>query len=98
MGQLGGTLSAQGLDRRVLVKEFTGDLSLALARAELKSLGRLQSTVIRDLENADWIQAATQRSVQLRQDNSNVAKLVKALSVAPYLGILGKLSYGIQTE
>jgi phage baseplate assembly protein gpV len=45
---LGGTLSAQGLDRRVLVKEFSGDLALALARAELVSLGRLQS---------DWMSA-----------------------------------------
>ena len=92
MGQLGGPLSAQGLDRRVLVKEFTGNLALALARAELESLGLLQSNMLALDESAkrgEWIQTAASRSVQSRQDNANVVKLIKSLSSAPYLGILG---------
>lgn len=92
VGQLGGTLSAQGLDRRLLVKEFTGNLALALARAELDSLGRLQSNLMAQgdgVKRGEWIQTAASRSLQLRQDNSNVIKLIKALASAPYLGILG---------
>ena len=90
VGSLGGTLSSQGLDRRLLVKEFTGNLALALARAELNSLGRLQSDLMRsEAEAGDWIQSAACRSVDLRRDNSNVAKLVESLANAPYLGILG---------
>lgn len=93
VAQLGGTLSAQGLDRRVLVKEFTGNLALALARAELESLGRLQSDLMAKVDDSakrgEWIRTAASRSVQLRQDNANVAKLVKSLASAPFLGILG---------
>jgi hypothetical protein len=95
VGQLGGTLSAQGLDRRVLVKEFTGKLALGLERAELESLGRLQSDLMAKVDisakNGEWIQTAASRSVMLRQDNANVAKLVKTLVSTPYLGILGTL-------
>jgi hypothetical protein len=92
VGSLGGTLSAQGLDRRVLVKEFSGDLALALARAELVSLGRLQSDwMSAEFKNtgSDWITAAASRSVQPRTDNANVVKLVKGLATAPFLGIYG---------
>jgi hypothetical protein len=93
VGSLGGTLSAQGLDRRVLVKEFSGELALALARAELVSLGRLQSdwmsAEFKNADNNDWITAATSRSVQPRTDNANVVKLAKGLATAPFLGIYG---------
>lgn len=92
VGTLGGTLSAQGLDRRVLVKEYTGNLAIALAKGELESLGRLQSDMLANDDGAkrgEWISTAASRSVQLRQDNANVAKLVKSFASAPYLGILG---------
>ena len=95
VGQLGGTLSAQGLDRRLLVKEFTGDLALALARAELVSLGQLQSDLISDerAKAGEWTRTAASRSINLRQDNANVAQLVAALSkTAPFLGILGEVN------
>ena len=45
-GQLGGLISAQGLDRRVLIKEFTGELALQLAQSELKTIGKLQSALL----------------------------------------------------
>jgi len=99
VGTLGGVLSSQGLDRRLLVKEFTGNLALALARAELTSMGRLQSDLLKDdkdetgAERGEWIQAAASRSTELRRDCANVAKLVqRAVSSSPFLTILGEVN------
>lgn len=100
VGPLGGLLSAQGMDRRVLIKEFTGTLALQLAQAELASVGKLQSDLLlqSDPDNKNnneniaagaWIQTASARSVRARQDNANVASLVQWLRQAPFLGILG---------
>jgi serine/threonine protein kinase len=105
VGTLGGTLSAQGLDRRLLVREFTGKLALSLARAELESLSRLQSDVMTKVDDqcrdGTWIPTAASRSVKLREDNANVAKLLKTLASTststsneqsvPFLGILGEV-------
>jgi hypothetical protein len=105
-GTLGGSLSAQGLDRRVLVKEFTdSDLALELVRSELQSLARLQSNLLFSTitsssnvaaeekakqHGTEWIRAASaRRSVDLRKDTANVVTLMKALAIAPYVGILG---------
>jgi hypothetical protein len=95
VGRLGGTLSSIGLDRRVLIKEYTGKLGLELARKEQESIGRLQSELFSDNDGAvggDWIQAATSRSVLARKDDSNVSALLKKLSKAPFLGILGEVN------
>jgi hypothetical protein len=43
VGVPGGMLSAQAKDRRIIVKEFTGDLALKLVQAELQAIGKLQS-------------------------------------------------------
>jgi serine/threonine protein kinase len=95
-GLLGGTLSAQGKDKRVLVKEFTGDLALQLATAELQAVGKLQSDLLaqsgdNEASNGDWIQTANTRSLNSRKDASNVSKLVGWLSKAQYTGILGQV-------
>jgi hypothetical protein len=61
VGQLGGTVSANGLDRSVLVKEFRGDL--ALPRSKLESLIRLQSDLMsakdEDAKLGEWIRTAS---------------------------------------
>lgn len=95
VGQLGGTISAQGMDRRVLVKEFTGTLALQLAQSELESIGKLQSDALSSDEGAktgDWLRAASSRSIMARQDNANIVQLVKLLSKSPFLGILGEVN------
>lgn len=97
VGQIGGILSSQGLDRRLLLKEFTGDLALGLARGELEALGKLQSDLIEsENENArrgEWIQIAASRSADLRRDCANVAQLVKLAALKfPFLTILGEVN------
>jgi hypothetical protein len=93
-------LSSQGLDRRVLIKEFSdNDLALSLVRSELQSIGRLQSNLMfpsmdeaAKLNGIDWLRTAmARRSTDLRKDSANVVSLMKALATAPYVGILGKL-------
>jgi hypothetical protein len=95
---LGGTLSSVGLDRRILIKEYTdSDLALSLVRSELQCIGRLQSRLLfptmdetAKKNGIDWINTAcARRARDLRQDSANVVTLVKALANAPYVGILG---------
>jgi hypothetical protein len=95
---LGGILSSVGLDRRILIKEYSdSDLALSLIRSELQSIGRLQSRLLfptmdetAKKNGIDWINTAcARRTRDLRQDSANVVTLVKALANAPYVGILG---------
>jgi hypothetical protein len=96
VGTLGGAIGAEGLDRRVLVKEFSGTLALKLAKSELESIGRLQSTLLQEAgqkksssssQNTDidavgeeWFRAATRRSGSSREDNANLVLLQKTLA------------------
>jgi len=90
VGALGASVRAQGLDKRVLVKEFTGQLALDLARAEWMAVGKLQSNLV--AKGVDWIQAVSSRSVLSRTDNQNVVMLCQKLIKSPYLGILGEVN------
>ena len=93
MGPLGGMISAQGYDRRVLVKEFFGDLALELARNEFFSIAKLQSNVVSKEESAKdggWYRAASSRSVMEREDNNNMARLLLLLQDTSFVGILGE--------
>jgi hypothetical protein len=101
VGQLGGTISAQGLDKRVLVKEFTGSLALELAQAELEAAGKLQSELLKvskvdSAVKGEWIRIGASRSGNaggmVRQDNANLAQLVKLLSQSKFLGIFGEVN------
>jgi hypothetical protein len=97
VGQLGGTISAQGFDRRVLVKEFTGKLALELAQSELAAAGKLQSDLLTSSKvdsaiKGEWIQIGSQRAVRDRQDNAHLAQLVKLLSQSKFLGIFGEVN------
>ena len=102
VGTLGGTLSSQGLDRRILIKEFSdSDLAMSLVKSELQSIGRLQSKLLfpfmdetAKMNGIDWIRTAiARRSTGLRKDCANVASILKALEKAPYVGILGKYNF-----
>lgn len=93
VGRLGGTLSSRGLDKRIVVKEFTGEMALKLARYELLSLGKLQSDLFVDdneVASGDWIQTASSRSVLMRKDDRNVGDLIAKLSKSSFLGVLGE--------
>ena len=95
VGRLGASLSAAGLDRRILVKEFTGKLAQQLARNELLSIGRLQSDLLSENEDAkegEWLKAAASRSITTRKDDANVVELLRMLNKAPFLGILGEVN------
>lgn len=89
-GALGASMRAQGLDKRILVKEFTGQLALDLARAEWMAVGKLQSKLLD--KGTDWITAASSRSVASRTDNQNVVTLCQKLMKSRYLGILGEVN------
>ena len=95
VGPLGGMISAQGYDRRILIKEFFGDMALNLARSELASIARLQSKLLSKEEsakNGDWYRAASSRSVMEREDNNNVSRLLLLLKKCPYVGIIGEVN------
>lgn len=95
VGRLGGALSSSGLDKRIIMKEFTGELALKLARYELLSVGRLQSNLMAqddDIASGEWIQTASSRSVLARKDDRNVADLIQKLNKASFLGILGEVN------
>lgn len=101
VGQLGGTISAQGFDRRVLVKEFTGSLALKLAQSELEAAGKLQSELLKvsKVDSAikgEWIRTGTTRSGtaggMARQDNTNLAQLIMLLGQSKFLGIFGEVN------
>lgn len=98
-GRLGGTLRARGLDRRVLIKEYTGRLALQLARNEQLAIGRLQSDLVSKVDGAvagDWIQSAASRSVLARRDDANIGDLLQLLARAPFLGVLGEVNLAEQ--
>lgn len=92
VGSLGGALRAQGLDNRILIKEFSGDTALELARTELEIVARLQSTLIEEQDAGEWIQVASTRQQSLRQDTRHVAELSKLVAKEPYVGILGTVN------
>ena len=86
-------LSAQGSDRRILVKEFFGDMALGLARNELFSVAKLQSDLLAkepEAKDGEWYRAASSRSVMERQDNNNVARLLFLLKNSPFVGVIGE--------
>eukprot|EP00584_Thalassiosira_punctigera_P021713 CAMPEP_0172569156 /NCGR_PEP_ID=MMETSP1067-20121228/122429_1 /TAXON_ID=265564 ORGANISM="Thalassiosira punctigera, Strain Tpunct2005C2" /NCGR_SAMPLE_ID=MMETSP1067 /ASSEMBLY_ACC=CAM_ASM_000444 /LENGTH=527 /DNA_ID=CAMNT_0013360929 /DNA_START=396 /DNA_END=1975 /DNA_ORIENTATION=- len=80
IGELGGKLASKmrsrGVDARVLIKEFSGDEAINLARAEKKGLGRVQSAWLKNnlkknnkhemvevMEEGEWMEEAKRRYV-----------------------------------
>jgi hypothetical protein len=97
VGRLGATISSRGLDRRILVKEYSGELALQLARNEQVAISRLQSQLMEKEKNKDaieggWIQCANARTVLARKDDAHVGDLLRTLSLSSFLGILGQVN------
>jgi len=105
VGLLGSCFSAQGLDKRVLIKEYMGESALDLAECELLAVSELQSNQFltdRSAKKGDWTKVAASRSSKERQDNANVAVLCGKLGGqsgtfstvpgTPFLGILGEVN------
>lgn len=97
VGRLGATISSRGLDRRILIKEYSGDLALQLASNEQVAISRLQSQLmekekIKGAIEGSWIQCASSRTVLTRKDDAHVGDLLKMLSLSPFLGILGQVN------
>eukprot|EP00525_Craspedostauros_australis_P002017 CAMPEP_0198123480 /NCGR_PEP_ID=MMETSP1442-20131203/37639_1 /TAXON_ID= /ORGANISM="Craspedostauros australis, Strain CCMP3328" /LENGTH=380 /DNA_ID=CAMNT_0043782693 /DNA_START=114 /DNA_END=1256 /DNA_ORIENTATION=- len=87
-------MSARGMDRRVLIKEFAGEMAQQLARYERLSVGKLQSDLFSDVQDAvdgEWIRLSASRSTMARKDNGNVVDLAGRLRRAPFLGIYGEV-------
>jgi hypothetical protein len=103
-GRLGGTIRSQGLDNRVLLKEFSGERAIALAQAELQTLGRLQSNLCADLDegarNGEWVSSATMRYIMGRangstkDDDASLLKLMNILNTKkqPHVTVLGEMN------
>ena len=105
-GSIASTLRSQGLEYRVLVKEFAGEKAEDLASAELETLGRLQSVLsanmIESAKRGDWANTASSRYLlgmekgDTRKDDISLMQLMGVLSgkkqSLPFVGILGRLN------
>mmetsp|Transcript_637 Transcript_637/g.881 ORF Transcript_637/g.881 Transcript_637/m.881 type:complete len:580 (-) Transcript_637:23-1762(-) len=102
-GALGSQLRAKGLDNRVLVKEFSGDIAADLAKAELKSVAKLQNELCETMKGATsgtWSASGAGRyffgkaNGDTREDDLNLATICEVLAKksAPFVGIIGTLN------
>eukprot|EP00549_Striatella_unipunctata_P026002 CAMPEP_0118682616 /NCGR_PEP_ID=MMETSP0800-20121206/5579_1 /TAXON_ID=210618 ORGANISM="Striatella unipunctata, Strain CCMP2910" /NCGR_SAMPLE_ID=MMETSP0800 /ASSEMBLY_ACC=CAM_ASM_000638 /LENGTH=429 /DNA_ID=CAMNT_0006579015 /DNA_START=368 /DNA_END=1654 /DNA_ORIENTATION=+ len=97
-GTLGSVLRSRGADRRVLLKEFSGDLALDLAKQELKIVGKLQSDFVsaqsKAAKDGEWARAAFARSLDTGggRDDAVMVSLTQMLAKLPFTGILGELN------
>ena len=90
-GKLGNTLRARGLDKRVLVKEFSGKIAKDLASSELDCVGKLQSEVVADADDGaaggEWATTASKRWLAAKmggsttQDDAAIVQLLSILGV-----------------
>lgn len=104
LGRVKSKARSMGLDTRVMLKEFSGDSAISLARAELESLTRMQSNLCAELDqgarNGDWASTASMRYIEGRvngntlQDDNNLIKWLEILTTknVPYIGVLGELN------
>lgn len=92
VGALGGLLRSQGLENRVLIKEFSGELGLALADRETRALAQFQSQLV-DGQNddEDWRTDAMNRFNKPRSDNMHVQKMVQQSAQCPFTIIFGEV-------
>lgn len=88
---LGGLLRRQGLENRVLIKEFSGDLGLALADRETRALAQFQSRLVSDDDDEDWRNDAMNRFNNPRTDNMRVQKMIKQAGDCPFTVLIGEV-------
>lgn len=103
-GRLGSMARSKGLDIRVMLKEFSGESAISLARAELQTLSKIQSNFCAELDegarNGDWASSASMRYIEGRvngntkTDDQNLMKWMEIMSTknVPYVGVLGELN------
>jgi len=103
-GRLGSMARSRGLDVRVMLKEFSGESAISLAKSELESLSRMQSNLCAELDegarNGDWASSASMRYIEGRvngstkSDDEALMKWMDILSTkkVPYVGVLGELN------
>ena len=87
-GKLGASLRSRGMDKRVLVKEFSGKVARDLAASELAAVGTLQSAVCSELDegarSGEWSATAATRYLAGKMNGSTVkddTNLVKLMSI-----------------
>jgi serine/threonine protein kinase len=105
---LGGLLRANGIDNRVLLKEYSVD-SLELVKREKKMIGQMMShflkqemdtNLLSELQNGKWIDAAQSRytdsitNTPIKADNEHLQLLLTYLSKykAPFTSLLGEMN------
>jgi len=59
LGELGASLRTKGMDSRVLVKEFVGETAADLAAAEMTSISKLQTALIRSENDSENLETFT---------------------------------------
>ena len=103
-GRLGSMARSRGLDIRIMLKEFSGESAISLARAELETLSKIQSNFCAELDegarNGDWASSASMRYIEGRvngntkTDDENLMKWMEIMSTknVPYVGVLGELN------
>ena len=104
-GRIGSAVRSIGLDNRVMLKEFTGDRALALAKAELESLTKMQSQLCSVLDdgarNGEWYSSASSRYLNGRvnsatkEDDDNLMKWMQIVNKSkdtPYIATYGELN------
>ena len=113
-GTLASSLRSKGMDARILVKEFAGDLAADLAKAELASISKLQTELIREHGNDEvregkWSTTALNRidswgkqggGGNTREDDASVIQLVelRQREKVPYVTILGNMVFEENVE
>jgi len=103
-GRLGSAARSRGMDSRIMLKEFSGDTAIDLARSELESLSRMQSNMCAEIDdgarNGDWADSASMRYVEGRvngstkKDDENLMKWMQYLETkgTPFVATLGELN------
>ncbi len=104
-GRVGSAARSVGLDNRIMLKEFTGDSALRLAKAELESLSKMQSQLCSVLDdnarNGEWYSSASSRYINGRvngatsEDDANLTGWMKIVSTSkdiPYIATYGELN------
>lgn len=103
-GKVGSMARSKGLDKRIMLKEFSGNSAIQLAKAELESLAKMQSALCANFDegarNGEWLSSATTRYVMGRvngstkDDDNALLKWMEYLSTkgAPFVGVLGELN------
>lgn len=105
VGRIASTVRSLGLDNRVLLKEFSGESALSLAKSELKSLSKMQSQLCSELDedarNGKWYSSASSRYLNGRvngvtkEDDDNLIKWMKIVDTSkeiPYIVTYGELN------